>query len=142
MSFVDPSRPREQRLRVMQAARLRDSRGTSDVRIDDVSSRGLQASADRPPARGEFVTVSIGGRDLAGHVKWVRGRAFGLVLRERIDVQAVATGRVSASRAKRPASVPQAGPVSSRAFALQWLVLIIAALSAAFLLTRMLGIAL
>lgn len=77
----------------MLQAKLRDGRTTRAVRVGDISPKGMLVVSDHPPARGDFVDVLIGGHHLAGQVRWVQGRRFGLRMRERIDVHAVLTGK-------------------------------------------------
>jgi hypothetical protein len=58
----------------------------------DISTRGLLAITARPPTRGEFVELIVGGQMLVGQVKWAGERRFGIVLRERISVAALVSG--------------------------------------------------
>lgn len=123
MSFLVTDKPRvEPRVRALVRARLRDGGGEREICLIDVSSRGLLATAARPPRRGEFVEIQIGQHRLAGHVKWASQRRFGMALQERVSVNAVVGGgkrsiklshasvqapRRSVSRAGLPAA-PQA----------------------------------
>ena len=77
------------RVTAMLAGTLRDSRGTRDVRIGDISPKGLLATCERPPQRGEVVDIAVGRHHMVGEVRWVSGRRFGVRSRERIDVAAV-----------------------------------------------------
>jgi hypothetical protein len=45
----------------------------------DISTRGLLAITARPPTRGEFVELIVGGQMLVGQVKWAGERRFGSV---------------------------------------------------------------
>lgn len=83
----------ETRQTAMLKARLRDAKSTREVRIGDISPTGMLAVAERPPARGSFVDIMVGGHHLAGQVRWVSGRRFGLKMRERIDVHAILSGK-------------------------------------------------
>lgn len=93
MAVLAADKPRvEPRVRAMVRARLRDSAGERDICIIDISTKGLLATAAVPPDRGEFVEITIGRNRLAGHVKWAGNRRFGLALRERVSVAAMAEG--------------------------------------------------
>ena len=83
----------ETRQTAMLQAKMRDSQSTRPVRVGDLSPKGMLVVSERPPSRGEFVDITIGGHHLAGQVRWVQGRRFGLRMRERIDVQAILSGR-------------------------------------------------
>lgn len=82
----------EPRVRATVRARLRDAGGEREVCIIDISTRGLLASAEIPPKRGEFVELQVGRNRLTGQVKWTGGHRFGLSLRERVSVTAMAEG--------------------------------------------------
>ena len=85
----------EPRVRATIRARLRDTLEERDVRILDVSSRGVLASCELPPLRGEFVELVIGRHSLVGQVKWSGSSKFGMVLRQRVSVSALVTGEGS-----------------------------------------------
>ncbi|MES2700406.1 MAG: PilZ domain-containing protein [Pseudomonadota bacterium] len=82
----------EPRVRAMVRARLRDSAGEREICIIDISTKGLLATAASPPVRGELVEITIGRNRLAGHVRWSGARRFGIALRERVSVAAMAEG--------------------------------------------------
>jgi len=82
----------EERTRVTMRAQLRGAGGTCDARILDISSRGLAASAERMPARGDFVEMAVGRRNLVGQVKWVGSQRFGIAFRDRISVIGLMAG--------------------------------------------------
>ena len=79
----------ETRTKVMVRACLRDSGPERDVCILDASTRGVLATAARPPNRGEFVELAVGRHTIIGQVKWASARRFGLALRERISIPAL-----------------------------------------------------
>lgn len=82
------------RVTAMLQGALRDARGTTrQVRIGDLSPKGMLIACERPPQRGEIVDVTINGHHLAGQVMWANGRRCGIRTRERIDVHAVVNGR-------------------------------------------------
>lgn len=105
--MLTADKPRvEPRVRAMVRARLRDADGERDVCIIDISTRGVLATAELPPKRGEFVELQIGRNRLAGQVKWNGDHRFGLSLRERVSVAAMAEGGTSQVELER--SVGQA----------------------------------
>ena len=77
---------------MLARARLRGSGQEQDACIVNVSSRGLAATADNPPRRGEIVEIKVGDNQLVGEVKWSDMRRFGVALRERISVISLISG--------------------------------------------------
>ena len=77
----------------MLQGRMRDAGGTYAVRVGDISPRGMLVVSERPPSRGAIVDIMVNGHHVAGQVRWVSGRRFGLRTRERIDVAAMVSGR-------------------------------------------------
>ncbi len=93
MVLQHADKPRaEPRVRAMVRARLRDDLGEREMCIVDVSTRGLLATAARPPMRGEFVEITVGRNSLTAQVKWAGERRFGLSLRERVSIAAMVEG--------------------------------------------------
>lgn len=88
------SKSREDRKRIMLRAQMRVRGAVSDVQIFDVSSRGLSLGAASAPPRGEIVEIIVGRRTMAGQVRWARGNRFGVVLHERINVDALRQGEL------------------------------------------------
>lgn len=80
----------------MLRAQLRVRGAVSDVQVFDVSSKGLSMGAASAPQRGEIVEVMVGRGVMAGQVRWTRGNRFGVVLHQRIDVDALREGRLVA----------------------------------------------
>lgn len=80
----------------MLRAQLRVRGTVSDAQLFDVSSKGLSMGAASAPPRGEIVEVILGGGVMAGQVRWMRGNRFGVVLHQRIDVDALREGRLVA----------------------------------------------
>lgn len=92
----------------MIRASMTDSIGERTISIIDISSRGLLATCPQPPKRGDFVSVQLGRRGVAGHVRWAGRERFGLVLQDRIDVNAVLSGQdLVKLRRQRAAPVAQ-----------------------------------
>ena len=77
---------------MMIRARLRGAGPERDACILDVSSRGLAATAENPPQRGDYVELDVGDHKLVGQVKWSSMRRFGLVLRQRISAISLISG--------------------------------------------------
>lgn len=65
-------------------------------------------AASAPP-RGEIVEIILGRNAMAGQVRWTRGNRFGVVLHQRIDVDALRQGRLVALGAagKAPSRKPE-----------------------------------
>ena len=105
MNFGNTGKPRvEDRVSAKLSAPMRDSIGERIIKILDVSSRGLLATAEQPPRRGDFVELRIGNTWLAGHVRWVGGQRFGLSLQERINTANVIAGAQAGIRVRRRAA--------------------------------------
>lgn len=95
----------EDRTKAMLRARLRGGGPERDACIIDVSSRGLSATADNPPRRGDYVELVVGDVVLVGQVKWTSMRRFGMAFRERISVVGLMSGDGTAvSLAERQAA--------------------------------------
>jgi hypothetical protein len=92
---------RADRRAVSIAARLRCSRGWSDVVIRNVSSSGLMGASPNPPARGDYVEVRCGTYVMVARVAWSEGAAFGAQGQGRIYLPDLMAG--SEGRAKPPA---------------------------------------
>lgn len=80
---------RETRQVVYLNARLRGDGGWTSVTICNVSSRGLMARCNDPPAKGEFVEIRRGPSCIVGHVRWSQGIRFGLRSQDKICVAAL-----------------------------------------------------
>ena len=82
----------EERTKTLTPGRLRGDWREQDVCIVDVSSRGLAATAEHPPQRGDFVELVVGDNTLVGHVRWSSTRRFGIALQDRISVISLLSG--------------------------------------------------
>ncbi len=80
------------RMTAMLPGTMRDDRMIQDVRVGDISPKGMMIVSSRPPSRGDIVDISFHGHHLAGRVMWVNGRRFGVRTSERIDVDAILSG--------------------------------------------------
>lgn len=88
------------RTTAMLRGKMRDSRGLRDVRIGDLSPRGLLVVCEHPPQRGEIVDITLHGHHIVGEARWSSGRRCGLRSSRRIDVQAIMSGRKAQVRRK------------------------------------------
>lgn len=80
-------RPREERITVLIPSRMRLGAKWVDVVIHNVSSRGLMAGCDTPPAPGSYVEIRRGTIVIVGRVMWQKDRFFGLRSQDRLSVQ-------------------------------------------------------
>lgn len=127
----------ETRVTAMLTAKMRDSRSTRDVRVGDISSRGMLVVSPQPPQRGDIVDITVSGHHLAGRVVWVSGRRFGLRMRERIDVAAVVSGRAPRRRvAAKKIEDPENQEWSPTAMVIGYGVLALTAFSTAYLIVN------
>lgn len=76
----------------MVSARLRDGFGWTNVRILDVSSRGLLIRSPNAPPRGAYVEVCKGPHRIVARVVWVNQDRFGVCAQDCIAVDAIAAG--------------------------------------------------
>ena len=77
-------KPREHRLRVVLPARMKDHRGWHDVRILNISSKGLMARSPATPSRGSYLEVRRGGHVIVVRVVWSSGQHFGAQAQSRL----------------------------------------------------------
>lgn len=89
-------KPREPRQKVLVPARMRSESGHVDIRIKDISSRGMMVEAPYAPERGEYVEILRPGCSVVGRVVWAREGRFGLLSQDRINLHAVLDRRRSA----------------------------------------------
>lgn len=82
-------RPREARIPVMIASRMRADGRWCDVRIHNISSRGMLLAADEAPGVGAYVEIRRGTQIIIGRVMWAKDRYFGLRSQEKLPVQAI-----------------------------------------------------
>lgn len=133
----------EDRTKVMIRARLRGAGPEREVCIVNLSSRGLAASADQAPPRGEIVELVVGRNNLVGQVKWSGPRRFGIAFRDRISVMSVISGegelelgKAGQGNTRQGAELAQAG---ARRFRLEFILLVAAAAGATFYLSGFAG---
>ncbi|MDR6788091.1 hypothetical protein J2Y58_001449 [Sphingomonas sp. BE138] len=94
-------RPREERITVLIPSRMRVESQWCDVVIHNVSSRGLMAGCDTPPAVGSYVEIRRGTIVIVGRVQWNKGRFFGMRSQDRLSVKALIDEPRLASRPAR-----------------------------------------
>ena len=78
-------KPREHRLKVVLPARMKDNRGWHDVRILNISSKGLMARSPAAPSQGSYLEVRRGSHVIVARVVWSNGQQFGLQSQSRLD---------------------------------------------------------
>lgn len=124
----------EERANVILTATVVDSRGSRPARISDLSSRGLLGNMDAPPQLGEFIDIRFPAGEVAGQVRWVNGRKFGVRLRERIDVDSIASHRRQKRSAAKPLDGGEHEEMSLKGTIITYGVLGLTALSTAYLI--------
>ncbi len=134
MNAVAQSSRREQRANVILTAAVVDSRGSRQARISDLSPRGLLGNMDSPPQRGEFIDIRFPAGEVAGQVRWVNGRQFGVRLRERIDVDSIVSHRRKKRAAAKPLDTGEDEEMSLKGTLIAYSVLGVTALSTAYLI--------
>lgn len=90
----------DSRMTAMLPARMRDAQTTRDVKVGDLSPKGMLVVCGIPPERGAIVEIVVNGHHLAGEVRWVSGRRIGLRMRERVPVADILSGRPPKRRIK------------------------------------------
>ena len=70
-------------------ARMRVDGKWVDVRIRNISSRGLLVQSATPPARGSYVEIFKARHTIVARVVWSNDQRFGIQTRERLDVSAL-----------------------------------------------------
>lgn len=147
INFGAAGTPRaEPRVRAMVRARMTDNAGQRDVCLVDISTRGLLATTAQPPTRGEIVEIKVGNSSIVGQVRWASDRRFGLALRERVSVAAVAEGgngnisltvsRARMAKKRGTAAMFRQNPQLIGRLA-QYVIMLIAAASAAYLIYQL-----
>ena len=91
-------RPREARIPVMIASRMRAGGRWCDVRIHNISSRGMLLAGEDAPAVGTYVEIRRGTQIIIGRVMWAKDRYFGLRSQEKLPIQAIISEPRLASR--------------------------------------------
>lgn len=148
-------RARESRVPVSLKARLKSEIGWGDSQICNVSSRGMMVRHIPPPPLGSYVEVCRGPFSIVGRVRWIAGDRFGVQSLEDIDLDELRspgkapTAPVSDRRrrarptASQVAQIPDYGAqleASNRlARQLQFLVIVLAGMTMALILTQIIA---
>jgi hypothetical protein len=82
-------KPRELRRKVLIRARMRVVASWGDVCILNISSRGMQLQAARPPGRGTYVEIRRGPHVIIGCVAWTKQHRFGIKSQDVLFVDAI-----------------------------------------------------
>lgn len=77
-----------------------------DVRIRNVSSRGLLIQSAAPPPRGSYVEIFKARHTIVARVVWSNDQRFGIHTRERLDVGAL----VGEAATNKPGTTPPDSP--------------------------------
>ena len=105
-------KPREPRRKVLIAARMRAGSAWGDVCVLNVSSRGVLAQAEVPPAKGTYIEVRRGSHVIVARVVWTEKHRFGICSQDLIGVDDFVAGP-EGPRSSRP-SAQASGHVDSR----------------------------
>ena len=80
---------REPRRKVLVGARIRHGVKWDDIRILDISSRGLCLHGRNAPPRGSYVELRRGRQQIVARVVWTAEEKFGVIAQDPIAVEAV-----------------------------------------------------
>ena len=108
--------PRESRREVVIPAQMRSKGGWSDVTIRNISPHGMMLLAPFPPRPGTYVEVRRASLALVGKVVWVKGKALGIQLIERLNFNALlraANEGLAASQGRTAANDAAASPAGT-----------------------------
>lgn len=83
------AKPREQRRTVLVSARMRVGARWGDVRILNISSRGLLIQSPEPPPRGSYLEVRRGRHTIVARVVWASDQRFGVQTQDLLSVDAI-----------------------------------------------------
>ena len=82
-------RQREPRRKVLIKARMRLNGAWGDVRIQNISSRGLLIQAPHAPEHGTYLEIYRVRYVIVARVAWADGRNFGVQTQDRLDVDGI-----------------------------------------------------
>ena len=98
-------RPREPRVRVHAAARMKAGSTWHDILILNISSRGLMARSKSIPAARSYVEIRLGtNAAIIGKVIWHDDEHFGIRTQDRIDISMI-SGNGCGDAAAKPSPV-------------------------------------
>lgn len=92
---------RDPRKSVRLYGRLRRDYDWIDLRICNLSRKGLMAEAENPPSRGHYIEIRRYDQIMVGRVVWQNGQKFGAVLAHEIDIGAIEKGPRGGEKAER-----------------------------------------
>lgn len=98
-------------------SRMRLESSWHDIVIHNVSSRGLMAGGDTPPAVGSYVEIRRGTIVIVGRVQWNKGRFFGMRAQDRLSVKALIDEPRLAGRPVRGEAKPESDRRAERRLA-------------------------
>lgn len=90
-AFTLRMKPREPRRKVLIRARMRLNGAFRDVRIRDISSKGLLLEGEFAPQRGTYLEVFRGRHLIIARVVWSQEKRFGVLAQDRMNVDAIVT---------------------------------------------------
>lgn len=101
-------KPREARVKVDIPARMRAGVDWTDLRIENMSSRGLMMLTKTELKTGSYIEVRHGSLVIVGRIVWTRGRYCGVRSQDLIDITAMAreAGRKDTKTAASAKSEP------------------------------------
>jgi len=73
------------RSRLLLTAQMECDHGTIEVHLLNISHSGAKLDAERPPLRGDAVTLIHGELKVSGKVAWVEDNRFGMAFDHAID---------------------------------------------------------
>ena len=82
-------KPREPRLKVMIAGRMRAGTSWRDICILNISSRGLLLQGSAPEQRGSYVEVHRGRHVIVARVVWTSGHRFGVYTQAPLQIEQI-----------------------------------------------------
>lgn len=80
---------RETRLAVNLICRIHQADGWHDVRVRNISCRGIGALSATPPSIGQYAELRRGSAVIIARVVWQHGNSFGLRTQDKIDIPAL-----------------------------------------------------
>src|SRR5690606_30114952 len=92
------TKAREPRRQVILPARMRVGGQWCDVRIRNVSSRGLMAQGEDAPQTGTYVEIRRADQVVIGRTVWRNGDRFGVRTQDQLNVEALLGARPGRDR--------------------------------------------
>lgn len=105
-------RPREPRQSVIVQAAMRGAGAWADITIRNISPHGMLIHAAAPPRPGDYIEIRKASLVLVGRAVWVKGKAFGVQLIERLNFNALLRAANESFAAKRGGGLQVVAPES------------------------------